>query len=328
MLDKKERPVPFKRYVDKDATSRKWSEPLDDQAYEVDMNDIWNGDPGTGDLFSYDEGHKWWEIIQRRVDRDDRDGSIDRIMYLINPVDEFGNKLTKTQIAKKYPQYQYSFEKYGFCTYYEIRSPEEEHEWLVVPTTYTMKQDQFYNDIEDEMTRRPYHNGSRTIFDVDDWGRHTPTEEFLKEHPEWDPDVDSLDDKYAKKVVLPYQGNAETRANFKKANDARKAKLDAADKRIAARDEAHKYLFNYGSLSSDFEKLQPDVSKKDMEKMKYNVEAFAYAPYGDKPDFENRHDFKKWVDNVGGDWSVVSDAISQGGSGFSHAMVNSYMANN
>lgn len=328
MLNKDERPVPFKRYVDKDATSRKWSEPLNDQAYEVEMPEIWDGDPGTGDFVSFDDGNRWWEILQRRVDYDYNETSIDRIMYYLNPVDDFGNKLTKTQIAKKYPEYSANFERYGYCSYYEIRSKEEEHNWLVVPTTYTLKKDRYGNDEEDYMTRRPYHNGNRTVFDVDDWGRHTPTEEFLKEHPEWDPDIDSLGDWDAKKQDLPYQGNAEVRANFKKARDERKAKLDAVDKRKAARKEAHKFLYNFGDLTSDFEKLQPDVSEKDMEKMKKNVKAYADAPYGDKPDFDGYKDFKKWVTSVGGDWSVVIDAINQGSDELSDAMSNAYMSNN
>ena len=318
MIDKKGKTIPFKRYIDKDATSKKWDEPLVDHAYEGKGTYI-------GSFVSSNEGKDWYEVVNA-------DSSEGYTRYYLIPVDEYGNKLTGKQIEKKFPykaeSWKRNLERYGYATYRDI-DRDEDFEWLIAGTDQVEQYDRYGNvDWDNDKVRTLYKGDNKISFDdIDDWGRPTPVDQFLAEHPDFDPDIDEIPLAYVKKLQYPSAGNAEVRANFKKSKADYMARKAAAEERVEKRHTAHKDLYDPwgGYDEKKFFALQPDVKDSDKEKLLYNTRVFGDMPYGhDKADFENMKDFKRWVKEIGGDWDVVSDAFRQSRSAMSSAIANSY----
>ena len=324
MINKRGKIVPFKRYVPEDATSKKWGELLKDHAY-------YSSGASAGSFISLDEGEDWYEVV------DYSSGNNNSKIYYVIPVDKYGNKYTKSQLRKKFPydadDYINHMEKYGYATYKEVSRDAEETELLVVRTEAIYPKNKYGNYDYDDVTIRKLSNeySQEAFDDLDDWGRPTPVDIFLKENPDFDPDLDTVPPRYRKRTVVQRTGNDEVRRNFldtKAKYDQRKLDID---KRIDDRREAHKGLYSpwSGINEKKLFALMPDVQDKDKEKLLKNIKLFADMPYNhEQPDFENMKDFKRWVNDIGGDWMTVNDVINQKSSALSSAISNANYYNN
>lgn len=307
----------FKRYVDEGATSKKWSVPLSDHAYESSRAD-------EGYFISFNDGNTWYEVLDTQA-REYTE------MYYLYPVDEFGNKLTKSQIKKTFGErlgesYLDNIAKRGYALWHEF-DPEQPHEWLVAKTTPI---DQYRNgriDYDNNTVRALDTAEYPESFDeIDEWGRKTPIDEYLAENPDFDPDIDSVPVGKVKRTKLPTSGNAEVRSNYKKYKTDYAARKAAAEEKNAERDKKYGDLYSPwgGYREHKLWELMPDVKDEDKEKLLYNIEVFGDMPYGHKePDFANKKEFKKWVNEIGGDWNAVMAAIGQSRGAMSTAIYNS-----
>lgn len=318
--DKNGKYVQFKRYIDKEAGNKKFSVPLNDKAKRGHhIDDISEGyyftndyDTETGDA----ENRTWYEIID--VDTDDNGGNV----YLV-PVDEFGNKLTLTQIKKRYPQYTSKMEKYGYCTSEYIENGESN--FLVVPTEYVYN-DNYSKVLGREIERFP---GEKYMFDYDDNGDIIPNDLWKEKHPDIDFDAD-FDDNYDARHYhsnqfrgkkLPLSGNFRARQDYEDAENAFKRANDAKKARSFSGVRMHS---PWGGFTSEFIKANPgfkDLPKEDQEFFEKEFSNQCY-PTGSRGSMSIR-EFKKWCTDRGINWKSVERAMQNSSSDFAEAYSNS-----
>ena len=328
-VDKNGKYTQFKRFIsdrDKEAGIKKFHVPLNNEARRGHKDDDINEgffftgdyDTETGDA----EDRTWYEVVDKKHDSDGC------IIYLV-PVDEFGNKLTASQINKKFPYFTRNMEKYGYCKSMFISKNPEENNFLVVDT----------QEIDGYTPTGRWCSAGRAIgsynrslgeymFDYDENGNIVPNERWKAAHPdlEFDPD---FDDTYSARNDHVDQFNGRRISSFGKWEDrhdwenAMKAKRDAADK-VRARSFIDKRMHSpWGGFTSEFDKANPGFKDFDKADKEFFEKEFSGQTYpGENRGSMSPREFKKWCIDKGLDWNSVKRAMQNARGDFAEAYVN------
>lgn len=367
------------------ADKAKFETRLDDIAERSDVTALHRGDlfyemhstDGTYNDWVDDDDDKvanqqWFEVLEVQFMDSDYDNcsansaNCCRCFCYVYPVDEFGNALTKSKIAK-IPDYgerwAASIEKNGYAYMREWRGYEDhpisENPILIVHTenlgAYNARGD--WKEVGRKVSYDPEPRESKSgnakrFYKTDDNGNRIIKPEAMDmwkaKHPgeEFDPEFDNfkgvqpytgytgeqvykdLEDKDAyENDLIKFRGNRAERQAFAKRQSQEREKQAA----IKAQQKVIKDMYScFGGYRSEFDKLQKEagMNEADIEELKKYAKEIGYDyGGGERPTFDMRG-LKKWVLDHNGDWEATKVAIHDMSSQFAEARYNAYLANN
>lgn len=249
---------PFKRYggpAEYDSNGHKikktaiWEKPLDSFAYDMSP---WKLKPGD---FIYNTNKDCWcEVIDTCPNDEGRD------LYLM-PVDDCGNKLTKTKM-KHLPEYaenEHNLER-GYLYWLWIDDRSEDYTCVKTSERW------------DSEEREPSEPGEEYFIHRDENGRFIPTEKYMTEHPDYDIDTNKLYGTDGEGEYIPRGGSKAARDNynkFKKADKEGAQRYNNFMDSNTIKDEMYSsFNHTYGGFSTEFDELQSNMSPENLKKLK------------------------------------------------------------
>lgn len=269
-----------------------------------------------GDFISFEiddtENKQWFEVVGKESPDEDGD-----IQITLIPVGPFGEKLTRSQIRKINPTWADKMEKYGYAKKDYLRPTRD------IPILRVISEGLYNSNYSKVVGVYPKQINDEFFPEYDENGYAQVTDEYLKDHPDFDPEFDYLPGRnFLKGKYVPKRGSFEIRKNYRTTKDEDTSKK----KSFSNRDEKYKgkkmyspWGGDYYGLTDEFWKLQPELSEEDR---KFIGRNFAGDTRARKVDM-SRREFKKWCLDKGIDWDAVKRAADEEASAFAEAYANS-----
>lgn len=278
---------------------KKFNTPLEELAIE-------STSANKGDFISFeidDSDKQWFEIVDKEYP--DEEGDV-RITLI--PVGPFGEKLTKPQIRKINPTWADKMEKYGYAKKEYITAAHD------VPILRVISEPLYNADYSKVTGVYPRKIDDEFFPEYDENGYAQVTDEYLKDHPDFDPDFDRLPSKeFLKGKYVPKRGSFEARKNYKSAVDEYDSKKKSISNKYKGKTLYSPWGGDYNGLTSAFWELQPELSEEDQKIFDRN--------FGSRGDMTPR-EFKKWCLDKGMDWQAIKAAKGETSSAFADAYRN------